>query len=161
MNSIGSWNYCVSSSSLPLSCSCDVVVAPTPAPVAPVVVVVEPKLQAVLLSDAALDMGKALVSGAAASDEADEEAETQAGMPAEEANDDADEDIEADEASDEPPAVIAPAPAPVASDVGDLGELMREKNFVMAFGLDLLELLEAAAAAAAADAACPCVMASA
>lgn len=121
----------------------------------------EPKLQAVLLSDAALDMGKALVSGAAASDEADEEAETQAGMPAEEANDDADEDIEADEASDEPPAVIAPAPAPVASDVGDLGELMREKNFVMAFGLDLLELLEEAAAAAAADAACPCVMASA
>lgn len=159
MNSIGNWNYCVSSSSLPLSCSCDVV-APAPVPAAPVVVVVEPKLQAVLLSDAALDMGKALVSGAAASDEADEEAETQAGMPAEEANDDADEDIEADEASDEPPAVIAPAP--VASDVGDLGELMREKNFVMAFGLDLLELLEeAAAAAAAADAACPCVMASA
>lgn len=161
MNSIGSWNYCVSSSSLLLSCNCDVAVAP--APVAPVVVVVEPKLQAVLLSDAALEMGSALVSGAAASDEADEEADTQAGMPAEEANDDADEDIEADEASDEPPAIIAPAPAPVASDVGDLGELMREKNFVMAFGLDLLELLEEddEAAAAAADAACPCVMPSA
>lgn len=149
----------MSSSSLPLSCSCELV-APATAPPVVVVVVVEPKLQAVLLSDAALEMGSALVSGAAASDEADEEAETQAGMPADEANEDADEDIEADEASDEPPAVIAPAP--VASDVGDLGELMREKNFVMAFGLDLLEEDdEAAAAAAAADAACPCVMASA
>lgn len=151
----------MSSSSLPLSCSCELVAPATAPPV--VVVVVEPKLQAVLLSDAALEMGSALVSGAAASDEADEEAETQAGMPADEANEDADEDIEADEASDEPPAVSAPAP--VASDVGDLGELMREKNFVMAFGLDLLELEvddeAAAAAAAAADAACPCVMASA
>lgn len=158
------WNYCVSSSSLPLSC------APVPAPV--VGVPVEPKLQAVLLSDAALEMGSALVSGAAASDEADDEADTQAGMPADEANDDADEDIEADEASDEPPVAVPASPAvpaaadPVASDVGDLGELMREKNFVMAFGLDLVLLpllgLEAAAAAAAvADAACPCVMASA
>lgn len=107
---------------------------------------------------AALDMGNA-VSGAAASDEADEEADTQEGVPADEANEDADDDIEADEASDEPPVAVAtpdPAavPAPVvavANDVGDLGELMREKNFVMAFGFDFVA--DAAAAVAAADAA--------
>lgn len=123
-----------------------------------------PKLQAVLLSVAALEMGNA-VNGAAASDDADEEADTHEGMPTEEANEDAEEDIEADEASDEPPVAgitpvpdAADVPAPVAIDVGDLGELMREKNFVMAFGLDFVV---AAAAAAAAVAACPCVMANA
>lgn len=108
-------------------------------------------LQAVLFS-----VGSA-VSGAAASEDADEEGETQAGMPADEANEEADEDMDADEANEEQPVAkgvplavtepIAPLELVVASDVGDLGELMREKNFVMAFGFDLVAALAAAAKA--------------
>lgn len=113
--------------------------------------VAPPVLQAVLFS-----VGSA-VNGAAASDDADEEGETQAGMPADEANEEADEDMDADEANEEQPVAakgvalavtepIAPLEL-VASDVGDFGELMREKNFVMAFGLDLVAALAAAAKA--------------
>jgi len=82
----------------------------------------------VLFSSDALDTGS-VGSGTAASEEADDEVDTQA----EEASEEADDDMETEDGGE------AVAIEDIVQVGGDLGELIREKNLVMAFGLDLLD----------------------